>query len=557
MHPCIDGWCLSPNGEGTLTYWIEPPSTLPAGSTLALALWFYVPPLGTNHVEVSSEGGRRFETLSRNTTLIGRRLATKAHVNPGERVAIRFSAANGGTTEVLVLDQLMVMYDPPHVEEGARATFFSLSSRLGLFLVLFCVGAAALPLSHSPVYAVLALITLAYAGALRLHELRFVMQLALDPDAQGYRALADRMALFTSDNGFFSGDWGQREPLFILAVKLFFDVVGSSDYHLRLFSTLLSVVAVGAVMFAATRMFGPTSGIVCGILMAVNEPLQREAARGLRLELEMVLLVCYWILAFGWSRPGGLTHAALLGVWGGMLALLRMTYFPVVMVSSAAALWSARLSLRNRAGLVALASVLTVAAVVPHRVSLYRHTGDPFHDTALYARWNANMEFAGQRGYPTLEELQRDAYVGPKLTYFDYLFGLHTVGEVAVGTLRGLVKLFQNMNLFITGGDAANISLQVTACLGFLLSLRDRRFWWLAPSFLILASPVAFLYDRGLVERYRHTFAAYPLVLFAAVYLLRWLGTRTAPYVRHRTPAPSGRSASRCGASTVDVRLGQ
>lgn len=274
--------------------------------------------------------------------------------------------------------------------------------------------------------------------------------------------------------------------------------------------------------------------------MAVNEPLQQEAARGLRLELEMVLLVCYWILAFCWAPQRRLSKAALLGGWGGVLSLLRMTYLPVVMVSSAAALWGARRSLRDGMGLVALASLLTVAAVVPHRASLYRHTGDPFYDTALYARWNANMEFAGRPGFPTLEELQHNGYVGPKITYFEYLFGLHTVREVLVGTLRGFVKLFLNMNIFTADNHAANISLQVAAGIGFLLSLWNRRFWWLAPSFLLLVFPAAFLYDRRLVERYRHTFAAFPLVVFAAAYLIHCLWTHTTMYLPDRSSRPSG-----------------
>jgi hypothetical protein len=183
---------------------------------------------------------------------------------------------------------------------------------------------------------------------------------------------------------------------------------------------------------------------------------------------------------------------------------------------------------------MAMTVAILVAGIAPYRYQLYKIYGDPFFDTVMYARWCANAEFLGRPGFPTAEELQKDGYAGPRITYGEYMFGLHTPQELVVGTLRGYVKLFRFMEITpwgprmnLTVNAIVNALFQVLAVVGFIAAAWLSAYRWIPLAFLLLEFPVSFLFDRQLVEWYRHSYSSFPLVLFAAALPL-WLLWRRA-----------------------------
>jgi hypothetical protein len=227
---------------------------------------------------------------------------------------------------------------------------------------------------------------------------------------------------------------------------------------------------------------------------------------------------------------------------GVILVVTRSTYMPVVLALNAYAFveilaargstWREALTLKAAgawmAGMAITAAILA-AGVVPHRYSMYKLHGDPFWDTGMYARWNANFEFAGQPGFPTIEELQKDGYIGPRLTYDEYMFGMHTKSDLLVGTVRGYYKLFRKMELCpwwvkdLDRRSTVNIAFQVVAAAGLIASVWFRKYRWIPLAFMLMEFPVSFLFDRKLVEPYRHGYSAFPLVLFSAMMMLTLL----------------------------------
>jgi hypothetical protein len=103
------------------------------------------------------------------------------------------------------------------------------------------------------------------------------------------------------------------------------------------------------------------------------------------------------------------------------------------------------------------------------------------------------------------------------------MFGLHTPAEVLAGTIRGYWKLYRNMEIRPWGvtsfsvRQTINAIFQIIAGAGMLIALWKREYLWIPFAFLVFEFPVAFLYDRELTEIYRHSYTAFPLVLFAAV----------------------------------------
>ena len=531
FHHCTDGWCLAPGATGEITF---EPRISPLARGLIVDTWLYRPPGTENRVEISATGGRTFVTLAENLHASGAQLGASLAVVNRASVILRVTASNHSSTEVLVLDQLIF-----HPLKGSPVPPFRprnvLLAFAGLLLPFTIVtrrpGAAALT-------AVLVL-----AGAwLRLGFLVGALSAPLDPDAQGYLVYATKFSL-TGPHHPYSAHFGEREPLYIGLAHFFLRLVGGGDYHLRLFTFLLSLTLIWASARFGRARFGLAGGTFIGALVAFNWPLSFESPRGLRLEAEVLLWLGFLWVAFLWRRPSGWVKALAIGLVGGALALLRTTYLPVVVALSAVAFVEHPRHGFRWLRYAALAALLAVGTIVPHRAAMYQIHGDPFWDTTNYARWNANMEFAGRPGFPSRAELEKNAYVGPRMTYREYMFGLHTVPELIEGTFRGYWKLFRGMrsDLIPTRERlpflALNLTLQVLAAAGFVLALFSSRDRWLPLAFVLAEWAPSFLYDRALVEPYRHTYQGYPLFLMAAV-LAVCVVARSVGLARLRAPRP-------------------
>lgn len=509
-----DGWCLTPGRAGTLTYGV----TIPAGQPmLSATAWLYAPPATTNVVSVSTDDGASWQVLGRNVVLNNGRLEIAERPASG-RVRVRFEARNDGQAVVLVLDKLVFrIASAPRVPVPGLGRVLATFAGFGLGMVV---------VARNRRRAAILVLLVGVGLALRYTELAGRIGGIVDPDVQAYRRYAGTMRLFT-EHGFFSARFDQREPGFVLLVRIVTSLLGSADQTFRLISLFFSVALIPIVVLVGRRVVGGVAATTAGLAIALNGPLLQESVRGLRTELEAVSLLAYLALAFLWTRPPDATKGAVLGLATGLLTLLRMTYLPGALALNALALWQPR-ALAPWAGRVLLATTIAVACVAPHRYGMYQQHGDPFWDTSAYARWNANFEFAGQPGFPTLAELQSNGYVGPRLTYRQYMFELHTPREVVEGTVRGFVKLIGRMDQCTSSGlacVATNRVLQFLGVVGLLMALAraDRR--WLTAAFFLVEFPVAFLYDRadrGLTEVYRHTFPAFPLFLLAAAGAVSW-----------------------------------
>jgi hypothetical protein len=510
--PCAYGWCLPPGGEGSLTYSIDVPDAMRA---VRLTAWLYRPPGVRNAVETSLDDGRSFTRVLTDTPLRGASLDVRAPAR--SRMVWRFSASNSGASPQLVLDKIVLMSldrvaKPEVPRENLVLAFAGLAFAAALLQRRWRVAAATAAVLTVALY-------------LRYGYLLAFASAPLDPDATGYLMYARSFALF-GPAGFYSAAFGEREPMFVFVAHAFLRLVVDSPYGLRLLSLALSLMVVWAATALGRRLLGPFAGWLAGLALALNQPLAGEASRGLRLELEMLLWLAFLWGAFAWSRPRGTWKAVLIGALGGVLVLTRSTYLPVVIPLQAMALfeWSEERwhSLRRFAAHSVLAAVLTVCLFAPHRYALYARHGDPLWDTAGYARWNANMEFAGRPGFPSRGELQSNGYIGPRLSYSDYLFKLHTPRELVEGTVRGYYKLYRG---FIWGTDTAprsvswwgSLALQCVGLVGFGLALLSWRWAWLPVAFILCEFAPSFLYDRQLVEPFRHTYQGLPLLVFAVL----------------------------------------
>lgn len=515
VMPCEDGFCLGARSNGTFVYRFEAKKELPL-----LKLWFNVPEGGRNRLSVSTNRGSTWRVVSENARFRGDPVDLGVQLSAGQDVWLKFEAENPSINQALMLDELTVVFlSAAPTSVAPRRAIFGMVLSFGLAVVVLC---RRWPLALSTV------LILALGAMYRYEQAITLLHVGLEPDAIGYRQYAGVMRPFTED-GILSAKFAIREPLFIFMAWIYAQLFGDTDFGLRLLTTILSTVSIWAVLRLGRELFGVVAGQVIGLLIAMNGVYIAEAPRGLRMEFEIILCMAYFAV-FIRTWPIAI-HAAALAVLGGLMVLTRSTYLPVVLALNAyiffrpgpEGLKSWRWVMSWVAGM-AITVVILFAMIAPYRYNMYRIYGDAFFDGAMYARWLANFEFVGKPGFPTMEQLQVDGFIGPPITFGQYLFGLHTPSELVVGFSRGFWKLYRQMLICPipwVGASAwcplINAAFQIIAAIGLVSALWIRRYRWIPLAFVLFELPVSFLYDRQLVELHRHSYSSFPLVLFGAV----------------------------------------
>lgn len=549
--PGIYGWNLLPHDSGRLAYTIH----RPRGRDLTVKLWFYTGGSSgvTGEVSVRLDGGPPV-TIARDPRFVGSQLPLPSDVAVAQDIEIDLTATNQSNTEQLVVDRLSwssAPSGPPYP-----------SPRWSRWALGLLAGLLALSLLRDPrrwaIAAALAL-TVAVAADLRLGAVVLAAHVyPANPDTMAYQAWADRFRWWPLDRGFFCGCYGPREPVWVAIGHLLSQLFGSSTFHLRALTALLSVLDVGLAVAAARRRLGWPASLAVGVLLALNGPVISNATRGLRTELEMTLcLLLYLLLDRPPSRRPYL-EATAVGLTGTALALTRTFFLPAVILVVAISLLLRRTSARSAALALFVAAVLPVAGTVAHRIGLYNQpleyglTRDAFLDTDSYARWNANTEkFLLDRPmphpelFPTSQEYEKNGpYYGPKLTYAQYLFELHTPLEVVTFSLAGYADVVrstigflqlapeslvgdpsvQNADLALGFGHFVDIlvrALGAVGLIGMVVAARRRPQLILVPAMYVgILGFAVFLYHVGLVERYYNIVQAWPFFYIAAAWLV-------------------------------------
>lgn len=538
-HP--KGWALPAHSPGSLVY--VPKGRVPERGALLLTLQvFGGPPALRSALGVGPDPEGPFALVARDRDFLGTTVDLRPFL-PGAAggLALRIEASNLSDETRLVVDKLSLRAFP-----GNPVT---VPPPGGIVTGLLLLAAGGILLSAQPLQAAAAAALVVLGIGLRSLNFLRVAWTPLDPDAEVFRQYAESLRLF-GRHGFYSGTFGEREPLFLLVVKAVQLAFGDSAIHLRLLTVGLSAGVLLATYHLARRLFGPRWALLVLGLTAVSVPLIIESGRGLRLELETLLVI--GLLEAGWlgRDRSGLSWALRVGALGGLLLLTRAFYLPAVVLlailtSPPGGSW------RVRGGLVALALLVAVGVFVPHKLGIARVHGTAFWDTDIAARWLANEEFAGRPGFPSIEDVARNPYAGPRISFLGYLFGLHTPGEVLWRALRGFGKIVADMNLigYVEAVQALSglrlgwldLTFVILGASGLLLSLTLPDLWILPVAFGVLVAHMAFLSDIGFPDhRYRLTYQAFPLMACGVVVSLRRiahaLGTahREAPVVPAR-----------------------
>ncbi len=266
--------------------------------------------------------------------------------------------------------------------------------------------------------------------------------LVLKADALGYYRLA------IEGRPFFAAS--TREPLFPRMMRwtvLAFGDPAPADAAADLRNQLLvrrmtSWVGLGLIALIGVlgwRLAGPWGGVIGSWMYAASSQANYLAVAALRHTTMGVLLVSLVLLLLSRPRRRALRWARAAAV------CLLCAALPLVRISSLAVVplivvgWAALRVLGNRRERPARVTILEAAAylavavlaVSPYLLACRREHGHPFSAMNKHATFWRNHEFAGRPGFPTKEEVIRDSYTGEPITSGQYVFGLHTLPQVA------------------------------------------------------------------------------------------------------------------------------
>ena len=532
FEPVATGFILPARTDGTLSYRIDKNP----GDDLALVLWMYtMPPLVEGSVAASADGGPSVEFLS-NPNLDGG-VADVPIARSASSVVLTFHASNASDKDFFVLNQIGWGR-----HAGVPAPRPPRTSDVGVGVVFACIAASLMSKGKWRWYGAAVFgMTMLYAVGTRISALAAVGAGPLDPDAVGYRAFGEAFNWWPLwDHGIVSADFGAREPFFPLVAHAVFDLVGSTDFHLRVASTVFSILTVAVAVPAARRRLSLFGALAVGALLAWNTNLISEGPRGLRTEVEMfLLLLLYWAFESKWTAQG---RNVLTGIIGAALVLTRTFYLPVVIVGAAISSVARTRGLKHAALAALVILALPLAAEAAFRASMYDRQGSASYDTDLSARAYANDEkFWYHRDLPrpdlfqSVEEYERTGCcAGPRITYSQYLFELHSVQDVIRDTILGYWDVLRDIggacpmcsalkkSVLVTLGQVVDGAVRVLGVIGLgLLTLRSRR----DVNSLLLPAMVfgglsfsTFLYHRQLMEPVRNVIVIYPFLVIAAVW---------------------------------------
>lgn len=304
-------------------------------------------------------------------------------------------------------------------------------SRIHIFIIpavsiLYILIAKIKKVEARYIYTLLFIALLVIAVNLRWSEIERVTFSVSHPDVSnavgiGYLDKAEKMKLFSPQDGFYAAK-DMHEPFYSFVAKIFMNIIGLSDLHIRFVSFFFSILVVILTYLAGKELFkNRTIALMATGLIVINQYLIEQASFGLRMELEMCFLLA--LFYFSYLKRDVLKEwvwILLIGIIGGYWLLTKFFMFPVILfIFGYSAFRKKNTSLMKKIIIFILASLVAGVIYMPYMVNNYKRAEKLLAYETDYATYPANIEFAGRPGFP------RD-----KVGITEYYFKLHTPSQL-------------------------------------------------------------------------------------------------------------------------------
>jgi hypothetical protein len=269
-----------------------------------------------------------------------------------------------------------------------------------------------------------------------------------------------------------------REPLWIWLLRAHELFFGQTALAGRMFSFTLSMVWLAVAFEFARRYFASFSyAVLTLVLLALHPSMIISSAEAHRTELYGAGLALVAIFAFS-PRFARRVRSVGFAVAAALVALTQVAgLIPVV----GASIWALKARRISAPALLAI-GVVVGAVLLPSAVYSHQRFGQAFYFArTLVPTYYRNVEFllvtsSGCDGCPTPAEVAVNRYSGRPATMKEYLFTLHTPGEVARRIGRGYAEVFVWPGKFLAGllGMTPTLLFHLPYVVGLIVAVTTR-----------------------------------------------------------------------------------
>lgn len=533
------------------------PVTLPRprdGRTL-LRVWAYGPQRVTTIVVLRAADGSQ-RTLGRAVDWEGETFDVSAEARRGPTVRLEVTSRNATADSTLFFDRVAPVAAPDSLSITAS------SWSVGLLVAL--VAAALLAVGDRLRRHWLLAGLLGGAAALLWAGIPSRSLEPLSPEVAPTWSAAVEASWFGFHDGLLWGSWKGLSSLSVQVFHALTPIVGTAPGSARAASLLAGLCALAAIYAFGNRAAGRLGGVVAFGCATAAAGFSDAIVEGGSLP---VLVLAGALMGYALHACLAVATPLAIGLLAGGVALLALAepaWLPGALAMLViVALVCGRQGERRR--VVGIGVITLVVLLTPHLASTAsQNSGSVFANVSARAIAARNIEFLGQgHGSPTIDEAARDPFAGRPVTLPGYLFGDHSVSQVAGGVLAGGQA---SLAAFGKRGDSGALGtiafLLVVLGVLYVLVLPRLRLLIMLPPLVI--APTLFIAERTDGDPLAAGAALWPAMLvsagilaYAAVKLGRpAIEPRLSPIANlwSRLPPLRHRSTSAAAASAAPMR---
>lgn len=482
---------LDPKTKGVAIYEFEKPQN---AKVTILQLGLSLPKSGGNLISLSTDQ-INWQTLKENQSLYRIPLEITSLIENRSRFWVKIEANNSkesGVTETILYDFHLMFYGHKFIFPNIIIIFAST-----VIPILFILR----PKIKKTIKVSLLLLVFAWGIYLAWNNLIAFSYHSFDSDVYCLMKEVPRFYSLSFPSNILSNYCGNKESGTLLILIGFWKLFGEgSEIGIRLSSLLFHLLTIIFVFIYGKKINSFITGFVASLFIATNPYLVELSGRGLRDSAFTFLTLTFVFLLFAVDLKK-VVNKIWLAVIGMLAIYLRLHSLIQYLILAPVSLINGKNNLKN----IIFCYLILIAVALPLINYNLKKYGVWNYSESMHLKWNTNVEFSGQPGFPSKEEERKNPYQGPEISTTTYFFKLHTVNDLIVSSTMGIIKTFKDLYF------KKNLIGLILFILGSVLMLRNKHLVYIPILVFLLEIPHFFLVAKGLVE-YRSMTQSFPLI---------------------------------------------
>lgn len=311
---------------------------------------------------------------------------------------------------------------------------------------------------------------------------------------------------------------GNKESLNPLIIIGFWQLFGNgSEMAIRFSSLIFHWLTIILVYYFGKKVISFPAGLMAAAFIGTHPYLIELSGRGLR-DTAFTFFITLFALMLFETKKWRFIGSVFLGLI--ITALIYLRLHSIIQLIGIVGLYI----FFQRKFILGIVIVILIGLIASPLIVTNLKTYNTWnYSEEMHLKWNANVEFAGQPGFPTKEAMTVNPFQGPKISATTYFFKLHRPADLIFSTLAGVKKTFEDL-YFRHGRWLAWLFLP-----GGWLMLKRKELRYIPVLVFLLEMPHFFLAAKNLVE-FRSMTQSLPFIGLTIGYIINELWTKLKRY---------------------------